>query len=268
MTYFRVIIVIIALSVACGYEYDYDLEYDWSRSRSSSPPKKEEVVPKAQVIDPKGQAVVGNPKLPDGSYKYRFPSSTTTTPKPTPKTKTLTVTRTTTSTTTTPRMTTRTTTASSTTTTTVYPSYKRPMEKFLKAAYDLIPEDDRKKFGFLTIDEIHEIREAERELIFQSLKKILQGDHLSQKVEENILGGFSKMLDLENSNSTHIDTRAAEVVNTTVKPEVMETTEPPALDVEEEYVNMTMPSTAVSVPRNVKELTEADLRTAKVTGEI
>jgi hypothetical protein len=142
------------------------------------------------------------------------------------------------------------------------------MENFLKAAYDLIPEDDRKKFGFLTIDEIHEIREAERELIFQSLKKIVHGDHLSQKVEENILGGFSKMLDLENSNSTHIDTRAAEVVNTTFKPEVVETTEPPALDIEEEYVNMTMPGTAVSVPDSIKELTEADFKTAKVTGEI
>jgi hypothetical protein len=266
MTYFRVIIVIIALSMTYGFEYDYDLEYDWSRSRSSSPPKKEEVGPKAQVIDPKGQAVAGNPKLPDGSYKYRFPSSTTTTTTltPTTKTKTLTVTRTTTSTTTS----TRTTSASSTTTTTVYPSYKKPMEMFLKAAYDLIPEDDRKKFGFLTIDEIHEIREAERELIFQSLKKIVHGDHLSQKVEESILGGFSKMLDLENSNSTHIDTRAAVVVNTTGKPEVVETTEPPALDVEEEYVNMTMLGTAVSVPESTKELTEADFRTANVTGEI
>ncbi len=77
-----------------------------------------------------------------------------------------------------------------------------------------------------------------------------------------------KMLDLENNNSTHIDTRAAEVVNTTVKPEVVETTEPPALDVEEEYVNITMPSTAVPVPDSVKELTEADLKTANVTGEI
>ncbi len=27
----------------------------------------------------------------------------------------------------------------------------------MKAVHDLIPEDDRKKFGFLTIDEIHEI---------------------------------------------------------------------------------------------------------------
>jgi hypothetical protein len=268
MTYFRVIIVIIALSVVCGFEYDYDLEYDWSRSRSSSPPKKEEVVPKAQVIDSKSQVYPGNPKLLDGSYKYRFPSSTTTTttPKPTTKTKTLTVTRTTTSTTTAPRMTTRTTSASSTTTTTAYPSYKKPIEKFLKTAYDLIPEDDRKKFGFLTIDEIHEIREAERELIFQSLKKIVQGDHLSQKVEENILGGISKMLDLE--NITHIDTRAAEVVNTTVKPEVVETTDPPALDVEEEHVNITMPGTAVSVPESTKELTEANLKMANVTGEI
>jgi hypothetical protein len=43
-----VIIVIIALFVACGYEYDF--EYDWSRSRSSSPPKKEEVIPKTQVV--------------------------------------------------------------------------------------------------------------------------------------------------------------------------------------------------------------------------
>ncbi len=134
----------------------------------------------------------------------------------------------------------------------------------MKAAYDLIPEDDRKKFGFLTIDEIHEIREAERELIFQSLKKLVHGDHLSQRIEENILGGFSKMLDLD--NSTHIDTRA-EVVNTTVRPEVVETTVPPALDVEED-VNMTMLSTAVSVPDSVKELTEADLKTANITGEI
>ncbi len=68
----------------------------------------------------------------------------------------------------TPRTTTRTTSASTTTTTTAHPSYKRPIEKFLKVAYDLIPEDDRKKFGFLTIDEIHELRNAERELIFQS----------------------------------------------------------------------------------------------------
>jgi hypothetical protein len=142
------------------------------------------------------------------------------------------------------------------------------MEMFLKAAYDLIPEDDRKKFGFFTIDEIHELREAERELIFQSLKKIVHGDHLSQKVEENVLGGFSKMLDLDNSNSTHIDTRAAVFVNTTVEPEVVKTTEPPALDVEEEHVNITMPSTAVSVPDSVKEFTEAEFRTAKVTGEI
>ncbi len=136
---------------------------------------------------------------------------------------------------------------------------------FLKAAYDLIPEDDRKKFGFLTIDEIHEIREAERELIFQLLKKVVHGDHLSQKVEENILGGFTKMLNLE--NITHIDTRAAEVVNTTAKPEVVDTTEPPALDVEE-VVNMTMPSTAVSVPDSTKELTEANFKMANVTGEI
>ncbi len=147
MTFFRVIVVIIALSMAYGYKYDYDLEYDWSRSRSSSPPKKE------SPVDPKAQSVTpGNPKLPDGSYKYCFPSSstTTTTPKPTTKTKTLTVTRTTTSTTstTTSRTTSRTTSSTSTTTTTAYPSYKRPMEMFLKAAIDLIPEDDRKKFGF------------------------------------------------------------------------------------------------------------------------
>jgi hypothetical protein len=263
MTHIRVIVVIIALLVAYGFEYDYDLEYDWSRSRSSSPPKKEEVIPKPQVI-------VRNPKLPDGSYKYRFPSSTTTTttPKPTTKTKTLTVTRTTTRTTTTittSRTTTKTTSTSSTTTTAVYPSHRRPVENFLKAAYDLIPEDDRKKFGFLTIDEIHEIREAERELIFQLLKKVVHSDHLSKRIEGNILGGFSKMLDLE--NSTHIDTRAAEVVNTTVKPEVVETTEPPALDVEE-VTNMTMPSTAVSVPDSIEELTEADLKMANITGEI
>jgi hypothetical protein len=131
-------------------------------------------------------------------------------------------------------------------------------------AYDSIPEDDRKKFGFLTVDEIHEIREAERELIFQLLKKVVHGDHLSQRIEENILGGFSKMLDLD--NSTHTDTRA-EVVNTTVRPEVVETTVPPALDVEED-VNMTMPSTAVSVPDRVKEFTEADLKLANITGEI
>ncbi len=166
---------------------------------------------------------------------------------------------------TTSRTTTRTTSTSSTTTITAHPPYRRPIENFLKAAYDLIPEDDRKKFGFLTIDEIHEIREAERELIFQLLKKVVHGDHLSKKIEENILGGFSKMLDLE--SSTHIDTRAAEVVNTTVRPDVVETTVPSALEVEE-VVNMTMPSTAVSVPDSIKELTEADLKMANITGEI
>ncbi len=76
------------------------------------------------------------------------------------------------------------------------------------------------------------------------------------------------MLDLENSNRTHNDTRAAVVVNTTVEPEVVKTTKPPALDIEEEHVNMTMPSTAVSMPDSVKELTEADLWTANITGEI
>jgi hypothetical protein len=95
------------------------------------------------------------------------------------------------------------------------------------------------------------------------LKKIVHDDHLSQKVEKNV-----KMLDLENSNRTHNDTRAAVVGNTTVKPEVVKTTEPPTLDDEEEHVNITMPSTAVSVPDSVKELTEADLKTANVTGEI
>jgi hypothetical protein len=130
------------------------------------------------------------------------------------------------------------------------------------------PKPTTKKTKTFTVDEIHELREAERELIFQSLKKIVHGDHLSQKVEKNILGGFSKMLDLENSNSTHNDTRAAVVVNTTVVPEVVKTTETPALDVEEEHVNITMPSTAMSVPDSVKELTEADLKTANVTVEI
>ena len=77
-----------------------------------------------------------------------------------------------------------------------------------------------------------------------------------------------KMLDLGNNNSTHTYTRAAVVVNTTVDPGVVKTTELPALDVEEEHVNMTMPSIAVSVPDSVKELTEADLKTANVTGEI
>jgi hypothetical protein len=89
------------------------------------------------------------------------------------------------------------TSSSSTTIITAHPSHRRPVENFLKAAYNLIPEDDRNKFGFLTIDEIHEIRGIERGLIYQSLKKIGHGDHLSQKVEENVLGGFSKMLDLD-----------------------------------------------------------------------
>ncbi len=60
-------------------------------------------------------------------------------------------------------------------------------------------------------------RNTEGELIFQSLKKIVYDDHLSQ----NVLGGLSRMLDLKNSNSTHNDTRAAVVVNTTVKPDVL-----------------------------------------------
>jgi hypothetical protein len=92
-------------------------------------------------------------------------------------------------------------------------------------------------------------------------EEVIPKAHLSQKVEKNV-----KMLDLGNNNSTHTYTRAA--VNTTVKLGVVKTTELPALDVEEEHVNMTMPSTAVSVPDSVKELTEADLKTANVTGEI
>ncbi len=69
------------------------------------PQKKEEVIPKVQMIDPKGQAVIpANPKLSDVIYQYRFPSSTTTTTMPkstTKKTKTFTVATTTTSMTTT-----------------------------------------------------------------------------------------------------------------------------------------------------------------------
>jgi hypothetical protein len=95
------------------------------------------------------------------------------------------------------------------------------------------------------------------------LKKIVHGDHLSQKVKKNV-----KMLDLENNNSAHTYTTAAVVVNTTVDPGVVKTTKPPTLDVEEEHMNITMPSTAVSMPDSVKELTEADLKTANVTGEI
>jgi hypothetical protein len=52
-------------------------------------------------------------------------------------------------------------------------------------------------------------------------------------VEKNV-----KMLDLENNNSTHTHTRAVVVVNTTVKPEVVKTTEPPTLNVEEEHMNI------------------------------
>ncbi len=95
------------------------------------------------------------------------------------------------------------------------------------------------------------------------MEKIVHGDHLSQKVEKNV-----KMLELGNNNRTHNDTRAAVVVNTTVDPGVVKTTKPPTLDVEEEHMNITMPSTAVSVPDSVKELTEADLWTANITGEI
>ncbi len=37
------------------------------------PRKKEEVVLKAQVVDPKGQAVIGNPNLSDGRSKISVP---------------------------------------------------------------------------------------------------------------------------------------------------------------------------------------------------
>ena len=69
-------------------------------------------------------------------------------------------------------------------------------------------------------------------------------------------------------NSAHNDTRAAVVVNTTVDPGVVKTTELPALDVEEEHMIITMSSIAVSVPDSVKGLTEADLKLANITGEI
>jgi hypothetical protein len=50
-----------------------------------------------------------------------------------------------------PRMTTRVTSALSTTIITAHPSYRRPIENFLKAAYDLIPENDRKSLVSLLL---------------------------------------------------------------------------------------------------------------------
>jgi hypothetical protein len=99
-------------------------------------------------------------------------------------------------------------------------------------------------------------------------------------VEENVLGGLSKMLDLSNgtdpeaavvvNTTVNPDKSAVPIVFTTVKPDVVEPTYPPALDVEEEqlFANSTVPGTAVSVPDSVKEFTEAEFKTAKVTGEI
>jgi hypothetical protein len=49
-----------------------------------------------------------------------------------------------------PRMTTRVTSALSTIIT-AHPSYRRPIENFLKAAYDLIPENDRKSLVSLLL---------------------------------------------------------------------------------------------------------------------
>ncbi len=56
------IIVIIALSVALNMT-----------GLVLPPEKKEEVVLKAQVVDLKGQAVIGNPNLSDGRSKISVP---------------------------------------------------------------------------------------------------------------------------------------------------------------------------------------------------
>jgi hypothetical protein len=184
-----VIIVIIALSVACGYEYDF--EYDWSRS--SSPPKKEEVIPKAQVVDPKTQVVTGNPKLPDGSYKYWFSYHWWD-----------------------PR---------------AQIGWERaniPVFEKDRSWWSPEPEGGEEYFGLFF-------------LRCWTWRKVIVPIFTLE-----LLLMWIPLLNLR----------------------WVKTTELPALDVEEEHVNMTMPSTAVSVPDSVKELTEADLKTANVTGEI
>jgi hypothetical protein len=132
----------------------------------------------------------------------------------------------------------------------------------MKAAMDLIPEDDRKKFGFFTIDEIHEMRRAEREDIFQSLKKIVHEDRLNETVEDKILDGINKLLELDNTTETF-----AAGVGTNVSPGLDDLTTFPASDVEEKIVVTDVPSTAVPVLDDVKELAEAEVLTANVTGE-
>jgi hypothetical protein len=116
----------------------------------------------------------------------------------------------------------------------------------------------------LTIDEIHELRRAEREEIYQSLKKIVHGDRLSETVGDKVLDGISKLLELD--NTTDSETVAA-LGYTTVKPGLDDLTTLPAMDVEEDLVNTTVPSTAVSVQADVKDFAEAEVLTANVTGE-
>jgi hypothetical protein len=65
--------VIIALSVACGYEYDFEYDFEYmtlNMTGQGRPPprkKKRRGHSQAQVVDPKGQVITGNPKFDDGN---------------------------------------------------------------------------------------------------------------------------------------------------------------------------------------------------------
>lgn len=250
MTYFSVIVILIVSIVVQGF--DYDNEYDWSANAT----KKSEAKPPSRPFQ--NVAITGNPQMIDGSLKYQFPSSSTTTSTTSTTTTTKRPRRMTPSSTTTSTTTTQ--TAATTTTTFTVPYSTK--ELILQALSDVIPEEDQKKFGLFTLEELQEIRKAEREEIYQALKKIVHGDQLSKNVEDTVLDGIAKLLEY-NVNET------AAVETTTTAPGPSDHPTTPAADLEGE-AEIAQPETTTAVPvivEDVKKLTEAEVTPSGGTGE-
>ena len=72
-------------------------------------------------------------------------------------------------------MSTSTTTPRTTTSTTSVSSTKMTVQdQFYQAAIDIIPEEERKKFGLFTLDDVHAMREAERKMVLDAVKVHMQ----------------------------------------------------------------------------------------------
>ena len=65
-------------------------------------------------------------------------------------------------------------------------------DQFYQAATDIIPQEERKKFGLFTLDDMHALREAERKMVFDAVKEHMHQLHLSPAVESEVLSGVDK----------------------------------------------------------------------------